>query len=506
MANQARTITLATVRAAFARGAVKDVEQLLDQLPPDEAATPDALNLAGGVHLANKRLDDARRCYEQAVALAPEFAKAHFNLGLVALHAGDMEGAARGIGRSLELEPGNADEHLLLGNVLQALGRTDEAIAQWTLATELAPNAAAAWVNLGSHMRARGQTAAALVALERATQIEPDMAVAHLELGIARTAAGRWDDALSSLAAARRLDPDALPIALHEADALRLSGRVEAARSALIAAQSRHPESGEISKALGLIALSEGLREEAAAHYRAALARLPDDAEVRHLLSAAEGRPTETAPPEYVRNLFDAFADRFDAELRSDLRYTVPPMLATELRSAWGVAPGALRAVDLGCGTGLMGLELRPDCTHLVGVDLSPRMLEQARLRGMYHELVCADLLTYLDACGTGSFDVVTAADVFIYESRFGMVFDQCRRVLVPGGWLAFSIETHLEAGGAMSLLRPSGRFAQDGDALARLAERSGFEVVVRRVLVLRWDHGVPVGGEVVVLRRREEV
>lgn len=504
MANQARTISLATVREAFARGALKDVEQLLGQLPPDEAATPDALNLAGSVHLANKRLDEARRCYEQAVELAPDFGKAHFNLGLVALHAGDLEGAASGIGRSLELEPGDADEHLLLGNVLQALGRIDEAIAQWTLATELAPDSAPAWVNLGSHMRARGQTAAALVALERATQVAPDMAVAHLELGIARTAAGRWDDALASLATARRLDPDTLVVVLHEAEVLRLSGRSEAARTALIAARAKHPDAGEISKALGLIALSEGRREEAAAHYREALTRLPDDVEVQHLLSAAEGRPTETAPPEYVRNLFDAFADRFDAELRTDLRYTVPPMLAAELRNAWGAGRTAKRAVDLGCGTGLVGVELRPDCAHLVGVDLSQRMLEQARLRGVYHELVCADLLTYLDACGDASFDLVTGGDVFIYESRFAIVFEKCRRVLMPGGWLAFSVETHFESGGPMSLLRPSGRFAQDADALARLAERSGFDVVLRRALVLRWDHGVPVEGEIVVLRRRE--
>ena len=52
--------------------------------------------------------------------------------------------------------------------------------------------------------------------------------------------------------------------------------------------------------------------------------------------------------------------------------------------------------LDLGCGTGLAGAAFRPFCDWLVGVDLSPAMLAQARDKGLYDRLVEGEVMRFL--------------------------------------------------------------------------------------------------------------
>ena len=61
----------------------------------------------------------------------------------------------------------------------------------------------------------------------------------------------------------------------------------------------------------------------------------------------------------YVEALFDEYAPRFETELVRDLGYALPPLLGRMIADAVGGRRVA-RAVDLWCGTGLMGLQLRP--------------------------------------------------------------------------------------------------------------------------------------------------
>ncbi len=83
-----------------------------------------------------------------------------------------------------------------------------------------------------------------------------------------------------------------------------------------------------------------------------------------------------TPPVAYVEQLFDDYADRFETALVEKLDYKVPGRLAA-LIEAKGRAHYA-HAIDLGCGTGLMGVELRARVDHLEGYDLSANMLAKA--------------------------------------------------------------------------------------------------------------------------------
>lgn len=94
-----------------------------------------------------------------------------------------------------------------------------------------------------------------------------------------------------------------------------------------------------------------------------------------------------------------------------------------------GAGPPSWRAcADLGCGTGLMGPLLRPDCGRLVGVDLSAGMCDKARARGCYDSVHVCELVEWLQALATGGgdasscgggggrgFDLLVAADVLVY-------------------------------------------------------------------------------------------
>ena len=215
---------------------------------------------------------------------------------------------------------------------------------------------------------------------------------------------------------------------------------------------------------------------------------------------AALGRAAvpDRAPARYVRDLFDGFAERFDAELAEKLDYRTPELLAAALRDA-GAPAGEGICLDLGCGTGLSGVALAPLARRLEGLDLSPRMLALARRRGIYAALHQADLLEWLPA-HPGAFDLVAAADVLNYLGDLSPALAGIAAALKPGGLAAFS----LEAGeGAPFELGATMRYRHDPRHAEFLAAAAGFGVVARRKAVLRQERGQPVAGVLVVLRRR---
>ena len=83
--------------------------------------------------------------------------------------------------------------------------------------------------------------------------------------------------------------------------------------------------------------------------------------------------PLAEAPPSaFVETLFDQYADKFDDALVNTLGYRAPELLEAAIRAA---APGRrfARAIDLGCGTGLMGERLRSFVEDLEGHEFRRR-------------------------------------------------------------------------------------------------------------------------------------
>lgn len=201
----------------------------------------------------------------------------------------------------------------------------------------------------------------------------------------------------------------------------------------------------------------------------------------------------ETMPAAFVETLFDQYAPRFETSLCEKLGYRGPALILQALEDAGLERPA--RALDLGCGTGLMGALLRPRADWLAGYDISQGMLSEAAMRGDYDLLARYDISAL--ALETDGYDLIVAADVFIYIGALERVVSWCVDALRPGGLLAFSVEL----GDAPVRLHETRRFTHSRVYIDGLLSDAGFTSVVMTEAVLRTDRGQPVRSLIVSAR-----
>lgn len=332
---------------------------------------------------------------------------------------------------------------------------------------------------------------------EAALALAPGRPSVLSNLGLTRFHQGHFDDAAAHLQAAVEADPEQPSTWVALARCLGQLGRPDEALSALERALALDDGIAEAWSLKGNLLREARQLPEAAHCFERALALGADPELHRYFLAAVTGGEVLARPPRaYVETLFDDYADSFQQHLVSSLRYQGPERLVQLLREQ-----GATRfdaALDLGCGTGLCGALLRPLSGHLEGVDLSERMVAQARASGHYDALRHGDATEALDG-PPQPLDLVIAADVFIYVGRLEAVFAGVARALRLGGWLAFTVERAPAERDV--LLLPSLRHAHSEPYLRRLAATHGLQVRLMQEAPIREDHGRPVPGWYVLMQ-----
>ena len=198
----------------------------------------------------------------------------------------------------------------------------------------------------------------------------------------------------------------------------------------------------------------------------------------------------EAMPAAFVEALFDQYAPSFDAALVDKLDYRAPGLLRAALA---GRRFG--RAMDLGCGTGLAGEAFRDAVDWLAGCDIAAAMLGQAQGKRLYDRLEKTDLAELVVG---ETYDLILAADVFVYLGALERIVAWCAGSLAPGGVLAFTVEA-VEAGEAPVVLRESRRFAHSAAYLAEVLRAAGFTDLRLVEAPLRKDRGAEIRGYVVV-------
>ncbi len=223
----------------------------------------------------------------------------------------------------------------------------------------------------------------------------------------------------------------------------------------------------------------------------------PHDGEPAHMrASLTQQNVPARASDASVVSLFDDFSSSFD-ELLASLRYVGHDISARALADSLA-GTRAARVLDAGCGTGLAGPLLRPLANEIWGVDLSPKMLEKARERGIYDRLEVAELTSYL-LDGGSRFDAILSADTIVYFGELEALFGGVARSLVPGGRFVFTVE-HLDSG--TFELRSSGRYAHSEAFVASALTAHGLLLERSERVSTRLEYGVPVPGLVAVARR----
>ncbi|MET0743695.1 MAG: methyltransferase domain-containing protein, partial [Microvirga sp.] len=202
----------------------------------------------------------------------------------------------------------------------------------------------------------------------------------------------------------------------------------------------------------------------------------------------------------YVRALFDGYAPQFDRHLSEGLGYRGPAFLADALRRARALHGRPVRfgrTLDHGCGTGLMARALAGIASPIEGVDLSPRMLDQARRTHLYEALHEAELVSFLSGQEEGATDLVVAADVLVYMADLRAVFAHATRVLSLEGLFAFTVQATDRDG---FVLGEDARFAHSEAYLRGLAGGAGLTMLVLEGVSTRLDRDRPVPGLLAVL------
>ncbi|MEH2481557.1 putative TPR repeat methyltransferase [Nitrobacteraceae bacterium AZCC 2146] len=204
-------------------------------------------------------------------------------------------------------------------------------------------------------------------------------------------------------------------------------------------------------------------------------------------------------PPTYVTALFDQYAPKFESALVDTLGYRGPAVLFKAVLAACTAVERTMvfkRAIDLGCGTGLAGAAFAAQAGEIIGIDLSPRMIERARATGFYAELKVAEIVDGLRRRPAASADLILAADVLIYLHDLAPLLAEVARVLVPGGLLAFTAESH-EGDGVV--LGAGLRYAHSVDYVRASVAAAGLTLSQLEPASIRNEGNIPVPGLVAV-------
>lgn len=165
---------------------------------------------------------------------------------------------------------------------------------------------------------------------------------------------------------------------------------------------------------------------------------------------------------EEARALYRDWAAHYDADVFDALKVRGSDRIADLLAAHLPARDAAI--IDLGCGTGQVAARLKIHGIALIdGLDFSPEMLEVARGKGLYRELIAADLNRPL-AIADARYDAAISAGTFTSGHVGAAALTEIARILRPGGLLAVTIaDTVWQEGGfdaALARLTTSGRTA----------------------------------------------
>ncbi len=253
--------------------------------------------LAALLAMREGRLGDARGELDAAISEHPGQAVLHRCRAELRHRIGDLPGAALDAADAVVLDPAAPSGKAMLGMLMTELGRPAEAVRCLREAVGADP---------------ANPTFRQGLATAQAVGNDLDAAAATLDAGIAAApGSGELRNAAVLLAVRRRLFDDALVLA----EDARRDGLADACLFGL--------KGHALSKL--------GRDNEAGEAYAEALKLGPDDPYVRHLVASSGGLPEAScAPPDYLRAVFDNYADRFEAHLIS-LGYRIPGVIRAAL-------------------------------------------------------------------------------------------------------------------------------------------------------------------------------
>lgn len=424
----------------------------------------DQLNLALTQH-EKGLLNEAVHAYQEYISTHPQTTEAYRLLGLAQYQLQQLPLAEETLHQALDIDHDNAKVHNALSLVQRALGKLDK--AEQHLLTS---------INLDSSL--------------------PE---SHNNLGILYHQQNKLTNAESAFKKALELSPQSTAILTNLGHLYRDHHLYEQAKRAYRQTVGLEPENPRNLINLAYVCMEQGEKEQAIKYYEKAKDLDPNNATVVHMINALKGTQTAHPPQEYVQDLFDYYADSFDASLNA-LGYNAPERIRTLIDHYPQISLEGKKVIDLGCGTGACAKALEGLNAELYGVDLSPRMVDIARATGLYQEVIMADINTALSFLGE-AVDVILGADLVIYVGALEELFNLTANKLKKGGLFILTVEEDISETEGYKL-QPSGRFTQTPSYMEGLCEQTGFSIIEAQEFPLRQQGNKTLPGKLYLMQR----
>ena len=288
----------------------------------------------------------------------------------------------------------------------------------------------------------------AISSYEEAITIQSDFVEAYYNLGNLYHQMGELDKAVRNFKKVVALDPDYSKV--HPNKTLLViyffsKGEINNALETLQAWIKSNPDDALLFNMMGGCYLSLREFKMSIQSYEKALELKPDYAIPQHMINSLKGHTSKSPPKEYVKNLFDDYAERFNDSLVQGLQYKLPFIIKDLIQNISSKSKFA-KTIDLGCGTGLSGNGLSEISEHLSGIDISENMISKADELDVYDNLYTGDIVEVLNAVQE-NFDLFVALDVLIYVGDVESIFKTVHKYSNPESIFVFSTEIQEENG-----------------------------------------------------------
>jgi predicted O-linked N-acetylglucosamine transferase (SPINDLY family) len=225
------------------------------------------------------RLNDAERCYRQALTIKPDHAEARHLLGILRFQQGRSGEALDLIAAALKAKPDYPEALYNRGNILAELGRYEEALEGYDRALALRPDYAEAEQNRGNALLRLKRPADALASFDRLLARYPSHAASHNNRGTALKDLGRLEEALASYDAALKHQPGYVEALTNRGRVLLELGRAAEALASYERALTQRPNDVEALNGRGNVLVALNRIDEALADYDRVLSIRPGHAD-----------------------------------------------------------------------------------------------------------------------------------------------------------------------------------------------------------------------------------
>ena len=432
-------------------------------------------------HYQTGRYADAEKLSLSITQEFPEHQFAWKVLAVVLKLTGRISESLVASQKSVQLGPLNAEAHNNLAVLLNELGRLKEAEVSYKKAIELKPDYAEAHSNLAIILKEQSRLKEAEACYRQAIKLKPDYAEAHYNMGNTLKELGRLEEAEASYVQAITLKPDYVKAYNNLGVMLQEQGRLDEAEVSYKKAITLKPDYADFYANLGNTLRDQDKLLEAKLNYKKAIELKGDSKKFKHIFDALTGKTTNFAPREYVEVLFDNYAINFENSLVNKLEYKIPNKIV-EMIVAKNPNIQLGSVLDLGCGTGLIGDEIKKYCSNLEGVDLSKLMLEKASAKNIYDKLEHKDIVEYLSTEDL-DFNYFISSDVFVYVGNLSEIFRLIKSRNKSKGKFVFSTE-HTDRDGFF--LEQTGRYSHSKKYIESLCNKFGYKLSHFEVVNLR--------------------